>query len=81
MNFSELFIRKPVMTLLITAAVVVFGVAAYLKLPVSDLPLIPCPVITVTTNWPGASPEVMASSVTTGLPIPSTSVLAFMRRI
>src|SRR3954471_15492486 len=67
MNIPELFIRRPVMTTLITAAVTIFGLMAYEKLPVSDLPNIDFPTISVSANLPGASPETMASSVATPL--------------
>ncbi|MDB4952345.1 MAG: cation/multidrug efflux pump [Gemmatimonadetes bacterium] len=67
MNVTELFIRRPVMTTLATIAVLVFGVAAYQKLPVSDLPNVDFPTITVSASLPGASPETMASSVATPL--------------
>ena len=63
MNVSELFIRRPIATLLITAAILVFGLVAYRALPVSDLPNIDYPTIQVTAVLPGASPETMASSV------------------
>ncbi len=67
MNIAELFIRRPVMTTLVMAGILVFGVAAYLKLPVSDLPAIDYPTISVSASLPGASPETMASSVATPL--------------
>ncbi len=67
MNIPELFIRRPVMTSLITAAVTIFGIMAYQKLPVSDLPNIDYPTISVSAGLPGASPETMAASVATPL--------------
>ncbi|HET6230580.1 MAG TPA: efflux RND transporter permease subunit [Longimicrobiaceae bacterium] len=67
MNFTELFIRRPVMTTLATVALLIFGIAAYRKLPVSDLPNVDFPTITVSANLPGASPQTMASSVATPL--------------
>ncbi len=60
---SELFIRRPVATTLVMLAILVFGIAGYSLLPVSDLPNVDFPTILVTTNLPGASPETMASSV------------------
>ncbi len=63
MNLSELFIRRPVMTVLINAAIVVAGVIAYLQIPVAALPSYNTPVINVSANLPGASPETMAASV------------------
>jgi hydrophobic/amphiphilic exporter-1 (mainly G- bacteria), HAE1 family len=67
MNLCEPFIRRPVMTTLVTAAITIFGWLAYLRLPVSDLPNVDFPTITVSANLPGASPETMASSVATPL--------------
>ena len=63
MIFSEIFIRKPITTVLIVFSVVIFGFAAYFTLPVSDLPVVEYPVITVTVAYPGASPQMMASTV------------------
>jgi hydrophobic/amphiphilic exporter-1 (mainly G- bacteria), HAE1 family len=67
MNIPELFIRRPVMTTLVTTAVTLFGWMAYLQLPVSDLPNIDQPTISVSASLPGASPETMAASVATPL--------------
>ncbi|MDQ8038212.1 MAG: efflux RND transporter permease subunit, partial [Pedobacter sp.] len=67
MTVSELCIRRPVMTTLLMAAFVIFGVAAYRMLPVSELPNVDFPTISVTANLPGASPETMASAVATPL--------------
>ncbi|HKW76492.1 MAG TPA: efflux RND transporter permease subunit [Terriglobales bacterium] len=67
MNLSEPFIRRPVMTVALTVSVIVFGVLAYLRLPVSDLPAVDYPVIQVQVNYPGATPETMANNVATPL--------------
>jgi HAE1 family hydrophobic/amphiphilic exporter-1 len=67
MNLSEPFIRRPVMTTLLMATICFFGVFAYLKLPVSDLPNIEFPTIQVQVSYPGATPETMANSVATPL--------------
>ena len=67
MNFSELFIRRPVMTVALTVSVLLFGLFAYFRLPVSDLPAIDYPVIQVQVNYPGATPETMANNVATPL--------------
>ena len=67
MNFSEIFIRRPVMTTLVMLGVVMFGVMGYVRLPVSDLPNVDYPVISVSASLPGASPETMASAVATPL--------------
>jgi HAE1 family hydrophobic/amphiphilic exporter-1 len=66
-NFSELFIRRPVMTTLVMSGVLLFGIMGYGRLPVSDLPNVDYPVISVSASLPGASPETMASAVATPL--------------
>jgi HAE1 family hydrophobic/amphiphilic exporter-1 len=66
-NLSELFIRRPIMTLLATVALIVFGVVAYRSLPISDLPTVDYPTVTVSASLPGASPQTMAASVATPL--------------
>src|SRR3990172_10989086 len=63
MNISELCIRRPVMTVLLSAAAVVAGILAYGSLPIAALPTYDTPTISVTASLPGASPETMASSV------------------
>jgi multidrug efflux pump len=67
MNFSRLFILRPVATTLLMVAILLAGAVAYLELPVSALPQVDYPTIQVRTFYPGASPEVMASSVTAPL--------------
>jgi hydrophobic/amphiphilic exporter-1 (mainly G- bacteria), HAE1 family len=64
---TGLFIRRPIMTTLLMVAIVIFGIFAYLALPVSDLPNVDFPTIQVNAALPGASPETMASSVATPL--------------
>ena len=63
MIFSEVFIKKPIMTTLVMITLLLFGAAAYLNLPVSDLPAVEYPVITITVSYPGASPVMVASTV------------------
>ncbi|MEO8310028.1 MAG: efflux RND transporter permease subunit [Caldimonas sp.] len=63
MNLSELFIRRPVLTVLLNAAIVVAGAIAFNKIPVAALPSYNTPVINVFAALPGASPESMATSV------------------
>jgi HAE1 family hydrophobic/amphiphilic exporter-1 len=63
MNFSELFIRRPVMTVLLNLSMVLAGVIALRSIPISALPSYDTPVINVSARLPGASPETMASSV------------------
>src|SRR5262252_6417594 len=64
---SRRFIERPVMTTLLMAALVIFGVFGYLTLPVSELPNVDFPTIQVQANLPGADPETMASAVATPL--------------
>src|SRR5437870_7983362 len=67
MNISEPFIRRPIATSLLMAGVVLMGCLGYFLLPTSALPPVDFPTIQVTAQYPGASPDVMASSVTTPL--------------
>ena len=67
MNFTALFIRRPVMTTLVMLGILVFGAMAYTRLAVSDLPNVDYPTITVSASLPGASPETMAAAVATPL--------------
>ena len=67
MNLSELFIRRPVMTVALSVSIILFGLVAYFQLPVSDLPAVDYPVIQVQVNYPGATPETMANNVATPL--------------
>src|SRR5215468_3849424 len=67
MNVSETFIRRPIATSLLMAGILVFGLASYQLLPVSALPTVDFPTITVAGTLPGASPDTMASSVATPL--------------
>src|ERR1700736_589356 len=67
MNISEPFIHRPVATTLLTIALALAGAVAYRLLPVSPLPQVDFPTISVQASLPGASPETMASSVATPL--------------
>jgi multidrug efflux pump len=67
MTFTELFIRRPVATTLLMVAIALSGAAAFRLLPVSPLPQVDFPTISVSAQLPGASPETMASSVATPL--------------
>ncbi len=67
MNISEGFIRRPIATSLLMAAIALFGAVAYRSLPVSDLPNVDFPTLLVTAQLPGASPETMGASVATPL--------------
>src|ERR1019366_8731778 len=64
MSPSRLFILRPVATVLFMAAIFLVGVVAFRQMPVSALPQVDYPTIEVQTFYPGASPDVMASSVT-----------------
>src|SRR6202163_2798313 len=67
MNPSQPFILRPIATSLLMAAILLAGAVAYRQLPVSALPQVDYPTIQVLTFYPGASPSVIASSVTTPL--------------
>src|SRR6202161_981369 len=69
MNPSRLFILRPVATTLLMAAIMLVGIVAYRFLPISALPEVDYPTIQVQTFYPGASPEVMTSSVTSPLEV------------
>ena len=66
-SISEPFIRRPIATTLLTIALLLAGGLAYFQLPVSSLPQVDFPVISIGAALPGASPETMASSVATPL--------------
>src|SRR6476646_531755 len=67
MNLSEPFVRRPVATVLLTIGLALAGIAAFFVLPVSPLPQVDFPTISVNASLPGASPETMATSVATPL--------------
>ena len=67
MNLSSIFIRRPIATTLLMVTLLIFGIMAYTKLPVSDLPDVGRPTIVVNAALPGANPYTMASSVATPL--------------
>lgn len=67
MNFSALFIRRPVATTLLTIGLALAGVIAFLQLPVAPLPQVDFPTISVSAGLPGASPETMAATIATPL--------------
>src|SRR5712675_895634 len=67
MNLSSPFIHRPVATTLLTVAIAIAGAIAFRLLPVSPLPQVDFPTISVNAGLPGASPETMASSVATPL--------------
>src|SRR3984893_8379844 len=63
MKVTALFIRRPVMTTLVMMAILLFGIAGYRSLPVSDLPNVDYPTINVSASLPGANPDTMAAAV------------------
>ncbi len=67
MNISEIFIRRPIATSLLMAAIALFGIVAYRALPVSDLPNVDYPTLNVSASLPGGDPATMASAVATPL--------------
>jgi len=62
---SDLFIRRPVMTVLVMVSILLFGLIAYRQLAISDLPNVDYPTILVNANLPGASPDTVASTAAT----------------
>ncbi len=67
MNISEVFIERPIMTTLLMAAFLIFGVVGYWSLPISELPNVDFPTISVSASLPGADPQTMATAVATPL--------------
>ncbi|MGH7993691.1 MAG: efflux RND transporter permease subunit, partial [Limisphaerales bacterium] len=67
MSVPELFIRRPVMTTLVMAGILLTGLIGFRQLPVSDLPNVDYPTIQISASLPGASPQTMASAVATPL--------------
>jgi multidrug efflux pump len=67
MNFSAVFIARPVATTLLSIGLALAGAAAFFLLPVSPLPNVDYPTISVTASLPGASPETVSTSVATPL--------------
>jgi HAE1 family hydrophobic/amphiphilic exporter-1 len=67
MNLSRLFIERPVATLMLVLAMVLFGALAYKQLPVNDLPQVDFPTLRISASLPGANPETMANTVATPL--------------
>src|SRR6476659_8772884 len=66
-GLSEPFIRRPVMTMLLTLSIIVFGIITYRQLAVNDLPAVDYPVLQVSCSYPGANPETMANTIATPL--------------
>ena len=66
-GLSKPFIQRPVMTMLLTASLIVFGILTFKQLPVNDLPAVDYPVIQVSVSYPGANPETMANTIATPL--------------
>src|SRR2546425_6117136 len=67
MRVSRIFIERPVMTTLVTFAILLFGIVGFRALPTAALPSVDYPTIQVTAAQPGANPETMASSIATPL--------------
>src|SRR3954453_5889811 len=66
-GLSKPFIQRPVMTMLLTASLIVFGILTFQQLSVNDLPAVDYPVISVSASYPGANPETMANTIATPL--------------
>src|SRR3982074_3909314 len=73
-GLSKAFIERPVMTMLLTASLIVFGILTFKQLAVNDLPAVDYPVISVSANYPGANPETMANTIATPLEKQSTQI-------
>src|ERR1039457_831733 len=73
-NISEHFIRRPIATSLLMAAIALFGVVAYRALPVSDLPQVEFPTLNVSANLPGGEPKTTASAVASPLERQMTTI-------
>src|ERR1700676_2628479 len=67
MHFSRILIERPIMTTLVTFAILLFGIVGYRALPVAALPSVDYPTVQVSAGLPGADPETMATSVATPL--------------
>src|SRR5687767_13835550 len=79
MNFSRLFLKRPIATLLLWISVIVAGVASWTQLPIAALPKYETPVIEVKGVLSGASPETMASSIATPLEKEFSSIAGLVR--
>ncbi|MGI8480475.1 MAG: efflux RND transporter permease subunit [Chthoniobacterales bacterium] len=66
-GLSKPFIQRPVMTILLTTSIIVFGILTFKQLAVNDLPAVDYPVISVSASYPGANPETMANTIATPL--------------
>src|SRR6188768_1418585 len=66
-GLSKPFIQRPVMTMLLTASLIVFGILTFKQLAVNDLPAVDYPIIRVSASYPGANPETMANTIATPL--------------
>ncbi len=65
MKFTDTFIQKPVLATVLTVAVLLIGLLCYFKLPLREFPVINLPIVTITTNYPGASPSTMEGYIST----------------
>src|SRR5947209_11101762 len=66
-GLSKPCIQRPVMTMLLTTSLIVFGILTFKQLAVNDLPAVDYPIIQVSVSYPGANPETMANTVATPL--------------
>jgi HAE1 family hydrophobic/amphiphilic exporter-1 len=73
-NLSEIFIKRPIATSLLMAAIALFGIVAYFSLPVSDLPQVEFPTLNVMASLPGGDPDTMASAVASPLERQMTTI-------
>src|SRR5260370_19494533 len=77
MNVSETFIRRPIATSLLMAAIALFGIVSYRALPISELPTVANATINVSANLPGGDPGAMAASVASPLERQFTTIAGF----
>lgn len=66
-SLSDIFIKRPVMTVLLSLSALLFGVHSYMSMPVNDLPGVDYPVIQVSVSYPGANPSIMAANIASPL--------------
>ena len=64
MNFSEIFIKRPVLATVLSLAIMLFGIVGYTFLGVREYPSVDPPVVTVTTTYPGANSDVIENQIT-----------------
>ena len=64
MTFTDVFVKRPVLAVVVSLLIVLLGVLGFVKLPVRETPQVDNPIVTVTTVWPSADPAIVESDVT-----------------